>query len=62
MPPAGPEELLDNPELSEAAAEAEFPFRYRQTSRSGLSYEVQEGENTFQFDLEREGSTAPPPP
>jgi hypothetical protein len=31
--------------------EAEFPFKYRQTSTSGLSYEVKAGENSIDIDL-----------
>lgn len=63
QPPAGeinpdtatPEQLLDNPELAEAVPEAEFPFKYRQTSTSGLSYNVEQGPNTFEIDLEADG-------
>lgn len=66
QPPAGDinpetassEELLNDPELSEAAAEAEFPFKYRQTSTSGLAYEVVQGPNTFNIDLESGGTEA----
>jgi hypothetical protein len=44
-----PEQMLD-PEI-EGIKEAEFPFKYRQTSTSGLSFEVKTGENTIDIDL-----------
>ena len=32
-------------------SQAEFPFKYRQTSTSGLEYEVKTGPNSFEIDL-----------
>jgi hypothetical protein len=43
------EQMLE-PQM-EGIKEAEFPFKYRQTSTSGLSYEVKTGENTINIDL-----------
>jgi hypothetical protein len=46
------EELLA-PQTGELSS-AEFPFKYRQVSTSGLSFEVKEGENSFPIDLASE--------
>jgi len=43
------EELLA-PQTGELS-QAEFPFKYRQTSTSGLEYEVKTGTNSFEIDL-----------
>jgi hypothetical protein len=43
------EELLA-PQTGELS-QAEFPFKYRQTSTSGLEYEVKTGPNSFEIDL-----------
>lgn len=46
------EELLDNPNINKPKkTAAEFAFKYRQLSTSGLEYEVKEGENSFDIDL-----------
>ena len=47
------EELLDNPELSRPKKSAvEFPFKYRQLGTSGLQFEVKEGPNQIDIDLD----------
>lgn len=59
QPPAGDlnpdtasdEQLLEGAQV-ESVPEAEFDFKYRQTSTSGLAYEVEEGPNSFEIDLE----------
>ena len=58
QPPAGdlnPDTATDEQLLAgvqpEVVPEAEFDFKYRQTSTSGLSYDVEEGPNEFQIDL-----------
>jgi hypothetical protein len=45
------EELLEP--QTQGISPAEFPFKYRQTSTSGLEYEVKEGPNTFEIDLSK---------
>ncbi|WP_131282863.1 hypothetical protein [Blastopirellula marina] len=46
------EELLENSNGRKAQKkDAEFAFKYRQLSTSGLEFEVKEGENVFQIDL-----------
>jgi hypothetical protein len=50
--PAGSAGLLA-PQTGELS-QAEFPFKYRQTSTSGLEYEVKEGENSFEIELTSE--------
>ena len=59
QPPAGDlnpetasdEQLLEGAQ-AESVPEAEFDFKYRQTSTSGLEYEVEKGSNTFEIDLQ----------
>ncbi|PQO33830.1 hypothetical protein C5Y97_16525 [Blastopirellula marina] len=47
------EEALDNPVHSKPKKNgAEFHFKYRQLSTSGLEYEIKEGPNTIDIDLE----------
>lgn len=46
-----PEDLLDNPEKFEQAAQANFPFKYRQTNSSGLEFPVTEGANTIDIEI-----------
>jgi len=57
-PPAGSEaadlsaeERFDNPELIAPKVRIMFPARYRETTTSGLHYEIKEGENNFEIDL-----------
>ena len=45
------EEAFENPELLEPQVKAEFPVKYRDTSTSGLEYDVEAGNNTFPIDL-----------
>lgn len=58
QPPAGDSPDPESAEAAELALsggggadKAEFPERYRQTTTSGLTYEVKEGENHFEIDL-----------
>ncbi|UUO06369.1 hypothetical protein M4951_23860 [Blastopirellula sp. J2-11] len=47
------EELLENSAGPKTQKKGnEFAFKYRQLSTSGLEYEVKEGDNVFQIDLE----------
>lgn len=58
-PPPGPhdpnqmtaEDRFEKPELVEPAGKAEFPKKYRDTTTSGLEFEIQEGMNMFPIDL-----------
>ena len=57
-PPSGPdvsnlsaEERFEKPELSAPKARVQFPQRYRETTTSGLHYEIKEGPNHFDIDL-----------
>lgn len=45
------EERFDNPESSSAKSKVLFPSRYRETTTSGLNYEVTKGANNFDIDL-----------
>lgn len=45
------EDLLDNPEKFEQMPQGNFPYKYRQTSSSGLEFAVDEGENVIDIDL-----------
>lgn len=64
QPPAGDlnpetatdEQLLDGAPV-EAVPKAEFDFKYRQISTSGLAYDVQQGSNNFDIDLKAGSST-----
>ncbi len=50
---ATPEDLLDRPEMFQAVeATEEFDFKYRQTSTSGLEFDVEAGENVFRIEIE----------
>ncbi len=50
---ATPEDLLDRPEMfQQAPVTEEFDFKYRQTSTSGLEFDVEAGENVFQIEIE----------
>lgn len=47
------EELLNNPEINRPRPnQTTFDFKYRQVSTSGLEYDVKEGDNEFQIDLQ----------
>jgi hypothetical protein len=47
------EDLLDRPEQFQQPSTAnEFDFKYRQTSTSGLAYDVERGENVFEISLD----------
>lgn len=61
QPPAGelnPDTATDEQLLAgaqpETVPEAEFDFKYRQTSTSGLAYDVNEGPNSFEIDLKKD--------
>jgi hypothetical protein len=45
------DELFDKPELSSPKSRVQFPSRYRETTTSGLEYEITQGENRFDIDL-----------
>ena len=47
------EELLNDPDINRPRPnQGGFDFKYRQVSTSGLEYDVQEGDNEFQIDLQ----------
>ena len=47
------EELLNDPDINRPRPnQGGFDFKYRQVSTSGLEYDVQEGVNEFQIDLQ----------
>jgi len=45
------EELFENPDLADPVVKAEFPQKYRDTQTSGLEFQIQTGENSFDIDL-----------
>ncbi len=45
------EERFDNPQGGADKNRVAFPARYRETTKSGLKYEVKEGENSFDIDI-----------
>ena len=45
------EERFDKPELSAPKSKVLFPSRYRETTTSGLKYEITKGDNHFEIDL-----------
>ncbi|MEQ1830078.1 MAG: hypothetical protein ABL921_29220 [Pirellula sp.] len=45
------EERFENPELTAPKQRVLFPARYRETTKSGLQYEVTKGDNHFEIDL-----------
>lgn len=46
------EEAFENPELLDPTSNTDFPKKYRDTSTSGLEYDIKEGPNDIQIDLE----------
>lgn len=61
-PPAGtpqtkpeyidPDEAFEHPELLDPVVKSEFPDRYRDTTTSGLAFDVKSGTNSFEIDLQ----------
>lgn len=45
------EDRFDNPQGNAAKNRVAFPARYRETTKSGLRFEVKEGDNNFDIDL-----------
>jgi len=49
--PVSAEEAFDKPELVDPPVSVDFPKKYRDTTTSGLEFEVKSGSNEFEIDL-----------